>query len=71
MMVVLCDMPTRVHGYIKGTCEPDGDYYTIVLNSRLSYEMQLQAYQHELGHIDHDDLHSERSVAEIELIRHK
>lgn len=65
------DLPCRVHGFVEKTCEPDGDYYTIVLNSRLSYEMLRGTYLHEMEHIDNDDFYSERSVAEIETIRHK
>ncbi len=64
-------MPARVRGYIKETSEPDGDCYTIVLNSRLSYEQLCETYKHELSHLEHDDFHSERSVDEIEYERHK
>lgn len=71
MKTVLYDMPTHVHGYIKGTCEPDGEYYTIVLNSKLSYEQLCEAYKHELSHLEYNDFYSERSVDEIERERHK
>lgn len=64
-------MPVRVRGYIKETCEPDGDYYTIVLNSRLSYEQLRDTYLHEISHIDNDDFHSEGGVQQIESARHK
>lgn len=65
------ELPYKVGGFIKKTCEPDGDYYTIVLNSRLSYEKQCASYTHEMEHINNDDFYSERSVAEIESKRHR
>ena len=44
--VILLDLPCAVHGFVVS----DGfDFYTIVLNSRLSYEMQRQAYMHEVS----------------------
>ena len=47
--VILLDLPCAVHGFVVS----DGfDFYTIVLNSRLSYEMQRQAYMHEVSHIE-------------------
>ena len=70
MTAKLFDMPARVRGYIKETCEPDGDYYTIVLNSRLSHEQNCETYLHELKHMEEDDFHSERSVQETEYLRH-
>lgn len=56
--IIFEDMPPRGAGFVRE--DPDG-YYTIVLNSRLSYERQVEAAKHELRHIDHDDL--ERSIA--------
>lgn len=71
---MICDyeaLPYTVGGFVKETCEPDGDYYTIILNSRLSYERQCDTFAHEIEHIKNDDFHSERSVAEIENERHR
>ncbi len=41
---------------VKGVscCNEDGSY-TIIINSKISYEQQLEAYRHELRHIAHDD----------------
>ena len=51
--VILLDLPCAVHGFVVS----DGfDFYTIVLNSRLSYEMQRQAYMHEVSHIENGDI---------------
>ena len=51
--VILLDLPCAVHGFVVS----DGfDFYTIVLNSRLSYEMQRQSYMHEVSHIENGDI---------------
>ena len=51
--VVLIDKPTSVHGFVIS----DGfDFYTVVLNPRLSHEMQHTTYFHELSHIKYGDL---------------
>lgn len=55
--VILLDLPCAVHGFVVS----DGfDFYTIVLNSRLSYEMQRQAYMHEVSHIENGDISRSR-----------
>lgn len=59
-------LPPRVHGFTVCTAEPDGDFYTIVLNDSLSYEMQQEAYLHEDRHIQYDHFHDERDLEEIE-----
>ena len=71
MIIGLEELPCRIGGFVRETCEPDGDYYTIILNSRLSYERQCDAYTHEMEHILNDDFYSERSVAAIEKERHE
>lgn len=49
------------------SCE---DYYTIVLNSRLSYSQNVQAYFHELKHIECNDFNSNMPATVLEQIRH-
>lgn len=49
---------------------PDG-FITIVLDSRLNIEMQKRALLHELNHLKNNDLHSNLSVSEIEMTRHR
>ena len=46
--VILQDMPTSVRGlvYLDGTYS-----YVIVLNSRMTHEIQRKTYEHELKHI--------------------
>lgn len=61
-MTVLEQLPPHVHGLTVCTAEPDGDFYTIVLNDSLSYEMQKDAFVHENIHIDKDHFHDERNL---------
>ena len=71
--MMICDyeeLPYKIRGFVRETCEPDGDYYTIILNSRLSFEQQQKTYLHEMEHIKNDDFRKE-SVDEIEKIRHR
>lgn len=54
-IVRLQNMPTS----IKGFCyhDDDGNEY-IVLNSRLTHEMNQASYQHELRHIARGDMYN-------------
>jgi len=41
---------------VKGcSCANEDGSYTIIINSKISYEQQLEAYCHELRHIARDD----------------
>lgn len=65
---VLKDLPATIKAYTV-LC-PDGTY-TIVLNSRLSHEQQLEAYKHELKHIMDNDFDIENGDADaIEQYAH-
>lgn len=48
------------------TINEDGSF-SIFLNARLSYERRLEAYMHELRHIESNDFNSRETVEEIEL----
>lgn len=61
-----CDLPTTIRGFTRETI----DCYVIVLNARMSEEMQKQTYEHELLHIENDDLSKEESIGVIETERH-
>ena len=64
------DLPYKVKALVTQSCESDGDYYTILVNSRCSAEQVREAVKHEISHIENDDFHSLLSVAELELLRH-
>lgn len=65
--VIFCDMPTSIGGY---TILKE-DFYTIVLNSRLSRERNIESYQHEVDHILNGDFEKKCSVDLIEFFAHK
>ena len=50
--------------------ENDDGSYTILINSRISYERQITAYQHAIGHIVNHDFEKE-DVQQIEAVAHK
>lgn len=64
---VLADMPTTISAY---TILAD-DYYTVIINSRLTKERQIKAYTHELRHIQNGDFDRMCSVGLIEFYTHK
>ncbi len=61
-----CNLPTTIRGFTRETI----DCYVIVLNARMTEEMQRQTYKHELAHIANDDLNKEVSIGVIETERH-
>ncbi len=65
--VYLVDLPHGVRGYTKKN--KDGSY-TIVINARLSSEMQINTYDHEIKHIENGDYDYQADVGNIEKKRH-
>jgi hypothetical protein len=71
MTVAFADLPTSIKGMTIRSFDSEGDFYTIVLNSRLSKEQQQSAYEHEMEHINNDDFYlRDCSVDQIEALRH-
>ena len=64
--VTLAELPPMIHAF---TAVRD-DFYTIVLNAKLSYEMQVEAYWHEIGHIQRGDYDKQCSAEMIEGFAH-
>ena len=62
-IVRLIKLPSTVRGMT--VTDSDGNY-NIYINKNLSYEMQREAYQHEMAHIEEDDFSSNSSVAVLE-----
>jgi len=60
------NLPTTISAYVASN--PDATY-TIFLNSRLTWERRMQAYQHELEHIKNGD-YERRSSDMIEMHAH-
>ena len=68
--VIYADLPPRIKGMLVKTFDEE-DYYTIVLNSRLSAEQNRETYEHELKHMKARDFDQEdMTVDKIEYIRH-
>lgn len=65
--VILADMPAAVGAY--SIANPDLSY-TVVINARLNRERQLEAYQHEMAHIECGDYERKTSVDIIECFAH-
>lgn len=65
VFVRLISMPPLV----KGVTLPNADgTYSVYINSCLSEEAQRKALQHELCHIEHDDIYSNEPVAVAERL---
>lgn len=63
------DLPNSLHEMVSPNC--DGTY-TVLINSRLNYASQLEAYNHAMSHIDSNDFDADctLSVQEIEAKAH-
>lgn len=56
--VRLVDLPPGVRGFVRRT----DDYYTIILNSRLTLEQNQVSFEHDRGHLvgnDYDKKHAD------------
>lgn len=69
--VILTNLPEGVKGFTRITAEPEGDYSTIILNARYTYEANETTYEHEEDHLRNDDIDSSDTVCEIETRRHR
>ncbi len=66
--IIMCDLPCSIGGY---TYKSIDGYYTIILNSRLSHERNMQTYQHELDHINREELGAKSDVDLLEFRAHE
>lgn len=60
------NLPTSISAYVVSN--PDASY-TIILNSRLTWERRMKAYLHEMDHIKNGD-YERQSVDFIEMFAH-
>lgn len=67
------DLPLSVKGMIVKMFDENGgeDYATVVINSRLNLEQQIEARNHELRHYYAGDFDRLDSVSDIEWARHR
>ena len=66
--IIMCDLPCSIGGH---TYKSIDGYYTIILNSRLSHERNMQTYQHELDHINREELGAKSDVDLLEFRAHE
>lgn len=64
---IYADMPASIRSYVISNADLS---YTIVLNSRLSYEQNLASYSHELSHIANRDYDRKCDVGILEMGSH-
>ena len=70
LRIFMCDMPES----IPGCCvewKDDPGTYMICVREGATAEEQEEIFLHEMKHIWHDDFHSDRTVHQIEIDRHK
>ncbi len=65
--VILRDLPTTIGGLVK----EQEDYYTIILNARMTHERNQKSYLDEMDHITTGALDSDQSADQIEMDSHK
>lgn len=69
--VLMIELPHSIRGLTVYQFADDGEaFYTILINSRLSAQMQCTTYDHEIRHIDSGDFEKMYSVDVLEGIRH-
>ena len=66
--VLLVNMPTTIKGYTVPS--RDGQFYTIVINSKHSRRAQEETFQHECQHIMNGDFEKKMSADMIEFFAH-
>ena len=62
------NLPYTIKGFLL--YDSIDDFYTIVLNCRFGYDSMKETFLHELKHIKNDDIHSSKTIDEIELDSH-
>lgn len=67
-ITIFANLPYKVKGFIM--YDSADDYYTIVLNSRSSYEQNKQTFEHEIQHILNNDFTNYRNVGMLEAALH-
>lgn len=63
----MSNLPLTIVGFTIVT----DDYFTSALNRNLSFERNMQTYNHELKHISNGDFDKKTSVGLIEIMAHE
>ena len=64
--VLFADLPCTCKGMVVRMFDDGETHDTIVLNSRLNWEQNIETYKHELWHIENGDLDSPLPVTVLE-----
>ncbi len=67
-ITIFRNLPYKINGFI--IYDAEDDYYTIVLNSRSSYEQNRKTFEHEIQHILNNDFSNYRDVNLLEAVMH-
>ena len=63
--IVMMHLPPKIFAFVRS----NGDStYTVYLDPRRDFFQRLDDYEHELWHIIHGDLFSDKSIEEIECL---
>jgi hypothetical protein len=62
--VVYKELPYTIEAFTVSNLD---DNYTIFLNARLSYNMQMEAFKHEMMHIFNGDFDNVRDISKMEF----
>lgn len=68
VMVIYDNLPSKVKGFTMH--HAGDDYYTIILNSRMSHACLQKTYRHELNHIRRKEFARALEVNIIENLAH-
>lgn len=68
VFVTVAELPASVRSFVVANADQT---YTIVINSRLNYEQNIEAYYHEINHICNGDYDKKCSVDLIEINAHR
>lgn len=68
IFVNYADLPCAIGAFVISN---NDDTYTIILNSRLSREKNMESYAHELLHIKNGDYEKKCSIDLIEIAAHR
>lgn len=68
IFVTMADLPYSIGAFVVSNNDMT---YTIVLNSRLSHEKNIESYWHEIRHIRQGDYDKKCSIDLIEISAHR
>ena len=68
--VILWDLPAHIRGMTTRTFDGGEEFYTIWLNKNLDHESLCRAYDHEMRHIEAQDMDHSEDIQYLEVRRH-